>query len=70
MNRKLLTTSILASAVLAGMSFSGAASAAPTYCSAGDPNADGLSTSDMSWELSNASDCYGVTSGQPSVPSG
>ena len=70
MNRKLLTTSILASAVLAGMSFSGAASAAPTYCSASDPNPDGLSTSDMTWESGNASDCYGVVSGNPDYSAG
>ncbi|WP_372957721.1 PEP-CTERM sorting domain-containing protein [Marinobacter sp.] len=70
MNRKLLTTSFLASAVLAGMSFSAAVSAAPTYCSAGDPHADGLSTSDMTWESGNASDCYGVVSGNPDYNAG
>ena len=39
----------------------GAAQAGPTFCSiAGDPNPDGLSTSDMSWQGSNSADCYGV----------
>ncbi|SES88347.1 PEP-CTERM protein-sorting domain-containing protein [Marinobacter segnicrescens] len=70
MNRILLTTSFLASAVLAGMSFVGAASAAPTYCSASDPNPDGLSTSDMTWEGGTASDCYGVVSGNPDYNAG
>jgi PEP-CTERM motif len=44
-------------------SFVGTASAVPTYCSVfGDPNADGLSTSDVTFRTFNSDDCYGVES--------
>ena len=43
--------------------FATTAQAAASYCSAGDPNTDGLSTSDMTFEGSNSNDCYGVVSG-------
>lgn len=65
MNKKWFAPGLLASTLLAGISLSGAAVAAPTYCSAGTPHADGLSTSDMTWEGSSASDCYGATTDNP-----
>jgi hypothetical protein len=40
------------------------ATAAPTRCDvAGDPNPDGISTSDVTFRGSNADDCYGLASG-------
>lgn len=65
MNTRLLTSTLLASALLTGVSFSGVASAAATYCLDDGGNQSGLSLSDMSWEGINASDCYGVTTGNP-----
>lgn len=60
MNKTLL--SLLVSAVVA--SFALSAQAAPTFCSVdGSPNPDGLRFSDMTYEGSNANDCYGVVPG-------
>ena len=58
--KKLFTGAVALGAVL---SFSSGAYAVPTLCSDGDPNGDGLSTSDVTWEGSNADDCYGVNDG-------
>lgn len=56
-----LRVSILALCLM--LRLAGTASAA-TYCSVdGDPNTDGLSTSDVTFDGSNASDCYGIVSG-------
>lgn len=59
---KTIARNVVALAVL-GLSSAGAL-AAPSYCVPG-PNADGLAVSDMTFEGANATDCYGVNSGNP-----
>ena len=58
-----LYASLAVSALALGLAFSGSVSAGPAYCSAEGAHPDDLSTSDMTWQESNADDCYGVVSG-------
>ena len=61
MSKKTVTSALAGSALILGLAFSGSATAVPTFCSdVGDPNTDGLSKGDMTWEGSNADDCYGL----------
>ena len=43
-----------------GLGLSSGVFASPTLCSDGDPNADGMSVSDVTWQGENADDCYGI----------
>ena len=54
---KLLKYSIVTAAL---MIFAGNVSAVPTYCSAGNPNGDGMNTNDVAYNGSDSDDCYGV----------
>ena len=60
-----LYASLVVSALALGLAFSGSVSASPTYCSADGAHPDDLSKSDMTWQGSNADDCYGVVKGNP-----
>ena len=56
--------------LMLGLAFAGNATAAPTYSSDVGGNQDGLSESDVTFEMSNADDCYGLVEGNPSTTPG
>lgn len=60
-----MRTKVLIGKLMAGLLFaiSGQVMAAPVLCSAPGPHPQGLSTSDMTFNGVQASDCYGVVSG-------
>ena len=67
-----LYASLVVSALALGLAFSGSVSASPTYCSTSDPDPHpmGLGVGDMTWQGSNADDCYGVVIGNPDTKEG
>lgn len=54
-------------AVGAILSVASAAQAAPTLCSAGNVQPDGLTVADVTFNKQSATDCYGVVSGAPTA---
>lgn len=52
--------------LIAGLGASSGALAVPTYCSAGSPHPDGISTSNVTFRGTAADDCFGVQLGNDS----
>jgi hypothetical protein len=56
---------VMAVALVVAGGWAPQAAFAATKCSAGSPHPDGLATSDVTFEGSDADDCYGVADGNP-----